>query len=243
LAARWASRRGWGGRLGAVVGRGSGQVCGRRGLWRRASAGDAERRQREREPEQQRAERRAGPKRRRAAGGRRWAVALGGQSAGERARRARGHAAAGGGVELTCASGSAGDPSERRKGGGTTQHWWARWRVGAGVGPTVQGWSRARWNRSKRRASRSGYTAWFSSAVEAGSAQEPSGWCGAGSDAGEPEAEWRQSRTRERLRRELMRRDVGELASDEHGSWSGMVQAVQELACWRASVGAGAAGT
>jgi hypothetical protein len=40
-----------------------------------------------------------------------------------------------------------------------------------------------------------------------------------------------------------MRRDVGELASDEHGSWCGMVQAVQELACWRADVDAGAAGT
>jgi hypothetical protein len=67
--------------------------------------------------------------------------------------------------------------------------------------------------------------------------------CGTGSDAGEPEAERCQSRTRERLTRELMRRDVGELASVEHGSWSGMVQAVQELACWRAGVGAGVAGT
>jgi hypothetical protein len=56
------------------------------------------------------------------------------------------------------------------------------------------------------------------------------------------EEHWR-SKTRERLKRELMRRDVGELASVEHGSWSGMVQAVQELACWRAGVGAGAAET
>jgi hypothetical protein len=55
--------------------------------------------------------------------------------------------------------------------------------------------------------------------------------CDAGSDAGEPEAERCQSKTRECLRRELMRHDVGELTSDEHGSWSGMVQAVQELAC------------
>jgi hypothetical protein len=39
-----------------------------------------------------------------------------------------------------------------------------------------------------------------------------------------------------------MRRDVGELASVEHGSWNGMVQAVQELACWRAGVGAGVQG-
>jgi hypothetical protein len=56
------------------------------------------------------------------------------------------------------------------------------------------------------------------------------------------EEHWR-SRTRERLKRELMRRDVGKLASVKHGSWNGMVQAVQELACWRAGVGAGAAGT
>jgi hypothetical protein len=40
--------------------------------------------------------------------------------------------------------------------------------------------------------------------------------CGAGSDAGEPEAERRQSRARERLRRELVRRDVDELASSEY---------------------------
>jgi hypothetical protein len=53
----------------------------------------------------------------------------------------------------------------------------------------------------------------------------------------------RQSKTRERFRRELMRHDVGELASDEHGSWSGVVQAVQELACRRAGVDAGVAGT
>jgi hypothetical protein len=48
---------------------------------------------------------------------------------------------------------------------------------------------------------------------------------------------------RERLRHELMRRDASELASSEHGSQSGMVQAVQELACWRAGVGAGVTGT
>jgi hypothetical protein len=43
-----------------------------------------------------------------------------------------------------------------------------------------------------------------------------------------------QSGVRVRLRRELTRRDAGELASGEHRSWSGTVQAVQELACWRA---------
>jgi hypothetical protein len=32
-----------------------------------------------------------------------------------------------------------------------------------------------------------------------------------------------QSRARERLRRELTWRDAGELASGEHGSWSGTV--------------------
>jgi hypothetical protein len=41
-----------------------------------------------------------------------------------------------------------------------------------------------------------------------------------------PQLSWR-----ERLRHELIRRDAGELASSEYGSWSGMVSAVQELTC------------
>jgi hypothetical protein len=66
--------------------------------------------------------------------------------------------------------------------------------------------------------------------------------CSAAEAGGDVEGR-RQSRACERLRCELMRRDAGELASSEHGSWSGMVYAVQELACWRAGAGAGAAGT
>jgi hypothetical protein len=47
-----------------------------------------------------------------------------------------------------------------------------------------------------------------------------SAWAGAGRAAG--------------VALELTRHDAGELASGEHRSWSGTVQAVQELACWRA---------
>jgi hypothetical protein len=46
--------------------------------------------------------------------------------------------------------------------------------------------------------------------------------CSAAEVGGDVEGR-RQSRARERLRRELMRRDAGEQVSSEHGSWTGMV--------------------
>jgi hypothetical protein len=79
---------------------------------------------------------------------RRWQRIQAEQAMGAGAVRARGRAEAR----------RSGGPSERQRRQCSAGD--ACWRAGAGVRPVVQGWSRARWNRS-----RSGYIAWFGNAT------------------------------------------------------------------------------